>query len=488
MLSGLDLTITNEWVAEEHFMYGSSRLGVYRSNKTLSRETFEVAAVDGYGNITEKNRLDSFVYVLRTDSFTRVLTQKNYELTNHLGNVLAVVSDRRTPTSAGGINIDYYEADVTNATLYYPFGMELKTYQADSAGYRYGFNGQENENDISGQSGGHVIFEYRIHDARLGRWLSRDPHEYKYPYTSSYCAFLNNPLFFIDPDGRDIVPTTEFKASRYGVVFDKMVTNNNIQFMVLVTHFNQKSETLNLEYAVIAKTSSSKFINGNSQTYGEGRVSNGNNIHVTTAAFNPKVITDNFSSIPNSGHAYLYRINVKFIEDAQDPFLPFFKSQYANAYYTYEYNDLALAIVLYHEMLHTYMHTQEISNENSGHHNKMARGNYIENMKSMIKQFSENNQLGYTEGQIEDLAYWSLSQTGAGGFNEYMIKKAGIPSDYLDSEKYTKEQIDAYTATLAESKKKYIESIPELLTDKVYYSGEKDNKKLAAGTPAPVKK
>jgi len=200
MLSGLDLTITNEWVAEEHFMYGSSRLGVYRSNKILSKETFGVVAVDGYGNITEKNRLDSFVYVLRTDSFTRVLTQKNYELTNHLGNVLAVVSDRRTPTSAGGINIDYYEADVTNATLYYPFGMELKTYAADSGGYRFGYQGSEQDNEING-SGNNISTFYREYDTRLGRWLSVDPEAAAQPWLSDYVGMGNNPIYRNDPLG-----------------------------------------------------------------------------------------------------------------------------------------------------------------------------------------------------------------------------------------------------------------------------------------------
>jgi len=198
MLSGLDLTITNEWVAEEHFMYGSSRLGVYRSNKILSKETFEVLAVDGYGNITEKNRLDSFVYVLRTDSFTRVLTQKNYELTNHLGNVLAVVSDRRTPTSAGGINIDYYEADVTSATLYYPFGMELKTYAADSNGYRFGMNMQEKDDEIFK---GAYSAEYWEYDSRIGRRWNVDPMTAKYPWQSPYACFNNNPILYNDING-----------------------------------------------------------------------------------------------------------------------------------------------------------------------------------------------------------------------------------------------------------------------------------------------
>jgi len=56
-------------------------------------------------------------------SFTR--GAKQYELSNHLGNVLITVSDKKTGIRSvtDTTVIDHYEADVITATDYYPFGM-----------------------------------------------------------------------------------------------------------------------------------------------------------------------------------------------------------------------------------------------------------------------------------------------------------------------------------------------------------------------------
>jgi len=69
--------------------------------------------------------------------------------------------------------------------------------------YRFGFNGQELDNEVTGVTGSHLAFEYRIHDARIGRFLSVDPHADNYPNASPYCYVENNPIMRIDPDGRD---------------------------------------------------------------------------------------------------------------------------------------------------------------------------------------------------------------------------------------------------------------------------------------------
>ena len=59
--------------------------------------------------------------------------------------------------------------------------------------YRYGFNGQEKDNDIKGDAN---IYDYgaRIQDPRLGRWLSVDPLQQKYTVLSSYQFCANSPL------------------------------------------------------------------------------------------------------------------------------------------------------------------------------------------------------------------------------------------------------------------------------------------------------
>lgn len=70
----------------------------------------------------------------------------------------------------------------------------------DFAGYRYGFNGMEKDNESKG-FGNEYTTEFRQYDPRLGRWLTIDPLFYKFPWQSPYVAFNNNPIFFADPRG-----------------------------------------------------------------------------------------------------------------------------------------------------------------------------------------------------------------------------------------------------------------------------------------------
>ena len=131
--------------------------------------------------------------------------QKRYELSNHLGNVLSVITDRRIQACGAGDDI-YYNAQVVSVSDYYPFGMGIKEreWKDSSFGYRYGFNGMEKDDEVSGE-GNSLDFGARIYDSRLGRWMSLDPHMKEYPDLSPYNFVANNPIIFIDPDGKDII-------------------------------------------------------------------------------------------------------------------------------------------------------------------------------------------------------------------------------------------------------------------------------------------
>ncbi|MBI5373721.1 MAG: hypothetical protein HZA79_16975 [Sphingobacteriales bacterium] len=177
--------------AELH-LYGSSRLGM----------------------VTARSATDS-LYVLsggfvsgKSIKFTR--GEKLFELSNHLGNVLVTVTDRRQQVSAGGINIDNYLADVVNASDYYPGGMEMPGRKYSMAKYRYGFNGKENDNEIKGE-GNQQDYGFRIYDTRLVRFLSVDPLTPKYPELTPYQFASNSPIAGSDLDGLELLP--RFKQS-----------------------------------------------------------------------------------------------------------------------------------------------------------------------------------------------------------------------------------------------------------------------------------
>lgn len=91
---------------------------------------------------------------------------------------------------------------VPNATLPYdPFGMLLsgRSWEAGS-GYRYGFGGQESDDEVNGNNNTYTA-SYWEYDARLGRRWNVDVMTMTQPGWSSYKAFNNNPLLYIDPTG-----------------------------------------------------------------------------------------------------------------------------------------------------------------------------------------------------------------------------------------------------------------------------------------------
>jgi RHS repeat-associated protein len=210
-------------------------------------------------------------------TFTR--GKKFFELTNHLGNVLATVSDRKIGVSLDSSRISSYNPVINSAQEYYPFGMLMPgrgghiatgrnfsgstvvmygdtipatltvtqrsnntpgTYMATQTisfeeefasgtadefttlfvdqtsadpgtesgisygvvtkGYRYGFNGKENDNEVKGE-GNEQDYGMRIYDPGLGRFLSIDPLTKNYPWYTPYQFAGNTPLQAVDMDG-----------------------------------------------------------------------------------------------------------------------------------------------------------------------------------------------------------------------------------------------------------------------------------------------
>ncbi len=128
-----------------------------------------------------------------------------YESSNHLGNVLATVSDRRKSvenTFLGGEGtVNYYLADVTSRSEYYPYGMVLPgRSESDGGNYRYGFQGQEDDPEIKG-AGNSTNYKYRMHDPRIGRFFATDPLEKEYPYYTPYSFSGNEVISAVELEG-----------------------------------------------------------------------------------------------------------------------------------------------------------------------------------------------------------------------------------------------------------------------------------------------
>jgi RHS repeat-associated protein len=175
-----------KWM-EQH-LYGSSRLGMWNLADVVPGTTIPAS-----GGTVE----DSYLY-----------GSKLFELSNHLGNVLVTVSDKKIGIDDGGNGTtDYFQPEVLTAQDYYSFGMAMpgrKFTRVGGSAYRYGFNGKENDNDVKGE-GNQQDYGMRIYDPRVGRFLSIDPLTSKFPNLTPYQFASNTPVQAIDLDGLESV-------------------------------------------------------------------------------------------------------------------------------------------------------------------------------------------------------------------------------------------------------------------------------------------
>lgn len=144
-----------EFNLAEHHLYGSARLGIknYYTGQVrgyyMQRESYGTTAVftrdtgslvkrspwySGRLNelISENEKVDYAHTDLDRHSMWHILGQKQYEVTNHLGNVLSTISDNRYErgiwTTGGngpvmGDSVKVYAPAVPTSYDYYPFGM-----------------------------------------------------------------------------------------------------------------------------------------------------------------------------------------------------------------------------------------------------------------------------------------------------------------------------------------------------------------------------
>lgn len=139
--------IKDHFYLAEHHLYGSSRLGIKKYLPYQYDYTWTSGAVNipiDSSNISVQqawynNSVNDFVKFTNseyTGSSTldktpwisnRLIGLKNYELTNHLGNVQATVLDKYTPRIKNVTDTAYsiWNANLTTASDYYPFGSPM---------------------------------------------------------------------------------------------------------------------------------------------------------------------------------------------------------------------------------------------------------------------------------------------------------------------------------------------------------------------------
>ncbi|MBL1220993.1 RHS repeat-associated core domain-containing protein [Chryseobacterium sp. L7] len=166
------------------FIYLATKSGLMMRNDTDYLDGFQYQK-EGGGAVT----LQFFPTAEGYYDFQKKRYVYNYE--DHLGN----------------IRLAYYQSTSVDAVVvdkeinYYPFGMEYEGFQGantDLQSYTYGYNGKERQKET-----GWNDYGARMYMPDLGRWSVMDELAEKSRRFSPYTYALDNPIMFIDPDGRE---------------------------------------------------------------------------------------------------------------------------------------------------------------------------------------------------------------------------------------------------------------------------------------------
>ncbi len=258
-----------------------------------------------------------------------------------------------------------------------------------------------------------VAFAYdfgaRIYDARIGHFVSVDPAATKYPMMSPYVFVADNPIYYVDPDGREIRPSKAFLASSYYPVLNNLLANNTI-FNTIVGEFNQQGK-----FNVI--------LDGN-----EG----------------------NLRGSTEQGRA-------RSTEDKQEVFgfstksglksrIDFRLSQEKN------YNDLGKTALLIHEFIHLYSSKQKLeNNQKFGDDSKHEEwDDYMYMMRQSLQEYSNDNKLNLSFDQINEISI-SYAGTDASIYKDYVKSMSEKNKTDVDTES---KALKSRVSVLITSKKK----------------------------------
>ena len=267
-------------------------------------------------------------------------------------------------------------------THYYPFGLTMAAISSKAAAFgqpsnKLKYNGKEEQRgEFSDGSGLELLgFGKRMYDNQIGRWHLVDPLAEKYQPISPYSFTSNNPIIFVDKDGKDIKPGDNWKGSAYENTYNKLYQQSSFkQLTVRFEGTKDRNVTLNLRQndpkgkQAYARTSSNATETSVSSE-GEFFVAGNHNVNI----FENESINLNGAAL----------------------------------------NSLGQAAVITHELLHANSYYETDNNlvrNDWGVEATLAYGGYMEKMQGVLKDFVKANGI---EG-VSDLDIKAISTIGIG--------------------------------------------------------------------------
>jgi RHS repeat-associated protein len=183
-------------VSGESMRFGFDADGLKRFREVLGSDGRRVGLLDYVGDCVLQ---DENPRLVRHDEGQLIRDSEEsgwrfqYFLTDHLGNVRVAFEPSNRPDTKPAI---VYAAD------YYPSGLRLDHGGSDGSGeapIKRLFAGKELEEALELQW---YDFGARMLDPSMGRWVAQDSEAERYPGVSPYSYVWNNPIRYVDPDGR----------------------------------------------------------------------------------------------------------------------------------------------------------------------------------------------------------------------------------------------------------------------------------------------
>jgi RHS repeat-associated protein len=168
---------------------------------------------------------------------------------------------------------------IRSTSDYSGFGVQLDGRTSENEGYRYGFQGQEKDDEIKGE-GNSVNYKYRMHDPRVGRFFAVDPLAPKYPWNSTY-AFSENIVI----DSRELEGLEKWKATNF----------RNVEGNIVHTEYELYNE----------RTAVDGMVMGHGIVYYERkevRTSSGNSAYMAPNLVHRDTEHDSFSELPEGNN------------------------------------------------------------------------------------------------------------------------------------------------------------------------------------------
>jgi RHS repeat-associated protein len=217
-------------IAKEFVIYGSSRLGIYNGN---------------------------------TSEGKRTLGNKKYELSNHLGNVLSVISDNKIGVdNTADFVADYYEPLIISESDYYPFGMQMASRSFQNQEYLFAFQGQESNEEL-----GTVHYKYREADIVTGRFWSVDPLTAEYPHNSPFAFSENRVIDAIELEGLEAWQVTEQWDKNNIAAYREYVGNKTKEYIAKGNEFTCEDFALSLLISFASENNLPIILTNGSGTY-----------------------------------------------------------------------------------------------------------------------------------------------------------------------------------------------------------------------------